>query len=264
MNSNMAIGKVIFIFCIVSFIGLAGCSDMSGNILSDDTEAAANFADAPAVVEVEHGTILGPPLVVPDDAPTIDIQAVFRSEPKLYDDGPWYRLRDYVLRFRITTSRAPQDDMVVLLLGTFSVDSNWPPGSFRNGPFRTFYIYVVIPKGETASNIYRTFFYYPKEIEMGIQGFINNLDNDDHASVSLSFKVIALRNPLPTLPLKAFLSDFIPSVEVPENYNFQLYKVAENAEIKAFKSSNIYTHYGVLDGDVIVVSDLLNSHLDPK
>ncbi len=46
MNSNMAIGNVIIIFCIVSFIGLAGCSDMSSDLLADDTEAAANFADA--------------------------------------------------------------------------------------------------------------------------------------------------------------------------------------------------------------------------
>lgn len=59
MNSNGVIRKVMIIFCIVSLIALAGCSDMSGDMLTDDTAAAANFAEAPAVVEIEHGTILG-------------------------------------------------------------------------------------------------------------------------------------------------------------------------------------------------------------
>ncbi len=143
--------------------------------------------------------------------------------------------------------------MVILLLGTF-----FPEHIYRASLFRLFYIYIVIPKGETASDIYRTDFSYPKEINAEILAVI---DNDD---VSLSFRVIPLRTPLPTLPLKAFLSDFIPPVEVPENYRFQPYKVAEGAQIRAFRNRDlVIDNDNFFVGDFIVAPDLLNSHLDP-
>lgn len=258
MNSNRVIRKVMIIVCIVSLIALAGCSDMSGDMLTDDTEAAANFADAPAVVEIEHGTILGAPLVVPEDAPTVDIEAVFSRKPGTNRWEPdYYHLEDRILRFRITTSEAPQDDMVILLLGTFFPVSNASSKYFydqETSIFRLFYVYMVIPKGETATDIYRTDFVFPKEINMGIV-------DDDH-SMSLSFRIIPLRTPLPTLPLKAFLSDFIPPVEVPENYKFQPYRVAEGAQIRAFRDRDI-DRSNFFVGDFIVAPDLLNSHLDP-
>ena len=110
MNPNTAMRNVIFIFCIVSFIGLAGCSEISEDMLTEDTETAANFAAAPAVVQVEHGTILGPPLVVPDDAPTVAIEAVFKREQDRdrYLEGIRNSGND-MLRFRITASEAPKD-----------------------------------------------------------------------------------------------------------------------------------------------------------
>lgn len=256
MHANMAMKNVIIIFAIVAFIGLVGCSNMKGDMLADDTEAAANFAGAPAVVQVEHGTILGPPLVVPEDTPTVDIEAVFSEEPweKLSrGDGSiigWYlEGGPKMLRFRITVSEAPKDDMVVLVSGTckFGIDLD---RSFLD-TVRTFSVYMIIPKGQTASNIYRTSFNYPKEI---------NIDPTDGVDF-LSFEVMPLRAPLPALPLKGFLDDFMPPVEIPENYEFQLYKAAENARI----ITSSYERSGFLrpDSKFIIAPDLLTSHLDP-
>ena len=111
---------------------------------------------------------------------------------------------------------------------------------------RTFNVYMIIPKGQTASNIYRTSSYNPKELDIKIVDHVDYLD----------FAVIPLRNPLPALPLKAFLHDFIPPVEVPENYRFQLYKVGEGARIRS-------SSYHLIKGAFIVAPELLNSHLDP-
>lgn len=265
MNANKTIGNVMIIFCIVAFIGLVGCSDMSDDMLADDTEAAANFADAPAVVEVKHGTILGPPLVVPDDAPTVDIEAVFSKQPEaVFSRQPTeagraigWNLEGIMLRFRITVSDAPKDDMVVLVSGTCEFQSEFldPYG------VRTFNVYMIIPKGQTTSNIYRTSFAYPKELNIAVKD-----------PSYLYFEVIPFRAPLPALPLNAFLDDFIPPVQVPEHYKFQLYKVAENARVKTFRNFGVSdSGLGVrdlyllltYDSNFIIAPELLNSHLDP-
>lgn len=155
-----------------------------------------------------------------------------------------------MLRFRITVSEVPKDDMVVFVFGTceFQLGHNDPVS------VRTFYVYMLIPKGQTSSNVYRTSFFYPKELGIALTKVPEEV-------TSLSFKVVPLTTPLPSLPLNAFLDDFTPPVKVPENYKFQLYKVKENTEVKAYTDNEKALLSN--DSNFIVAPGLLNTHLDP-